>query len=205
MTSGRRHLASVITWKPLAATAAATAGWLALTARPSPLLLSVSAAAMAAATPFVLDDSAAATLQSSPATLLRRRAARIVMTVPLLGVWWASTTTIVSRSSPHLPVLAHSLQLVTLVAMALAAASAISSAVNDNGRAGMFGALVVLICFGASFIPLRPLQLVPLDPSAHGAGRRLWVLLATAIAVQVGSSTDPARRLMPRRLHDIDR
>jgi hypothetical protein len=157
-------------------------------------MLSASAAAVAATAAYALDDPAAATLQSSPTTLLRRRAHRITLTLPALAVFWALATTTVSRSSPHLPVAAHTLQLATLVAIALAGASTIAS-VGDRTRGGTFGALAVLICFGTALLPASSLQLVPPNPAGPGAVRQLTVILAIAVALQLGSSTDPARRL----------
>jgi len=191
MISGTRHLTAVVTWKPLAATAVATATWIALTERPSPLLLSAAAAAVAAATPFVLDDTAAATLQSSPATLRRRRAHRVALILPLLASWWVFAFAIVSRSTVDLPLAAYTLQLATLVGIGLAGASTNSSA--DRARGGTSGALAVAICFGTAFLPERALQLVPADPGSPGAGRRLLVILAVAVAIQLIGSTDPAR------------
>ncbi len=194
MISASRHLAAVLTWKPLAATAVGTATWLALSERPSLVLLSAAAAAIAAATPFVLDDTAAATLQSSPATLRQRRAHRVALILPLLAAWWALALTTVSRSTVHLPLAAHTLQFVTLVGIGLAGASTTSRVDSDRARGGTIGALAVIICFGTAFLPERSLQLVPGDPAAPDAARQLIVILAVAIAIQRGGSIDPARR-----------
>lgn len=199
MISATRHLAAVLTWKPLAATAVTTGLWLALIDRPSPLLLSVAAAAVAAATPFVLDDTAAATLESSPTTLRRRRTYRVAAILPLLASWWMLALVIVSRPNRELPLAAHTLQLATLVGIGLAAASTTSRAGSDRARGGTSGALAVIVCFGTAFLPERALQLVPADPAAPGAGRKLSVILAVAAAIQVGRSTDPALRPTPRR------
>lgn len=204
MISASRHLAAVLTCKPLAATAAGTATWLALSERPSPLLLSVAAAAVAAATPFVLDDTAAATLQSSPATLLRRRAHRVALILPLLASWWALAFTVVSRSTVNLPLAAHTLQLATLVGIGLAGAATTSSADSDRARGGTIGALAVIVCFGTAFLPQRSLQLVPRDPAAPGAGRQLIIIFAVALAIQLSGSADPARRTM-LRVHSPNR
>lgn len=194
MMSSTRHLAAVLTWKPLAVTAAATVAWLALTERPSPLLLSGAAAAVAAATPFVLDDTAAATLQSSPTTLRRRRAYRVAPVVPVLVSWWVLAVTIVSRATVSLPLAAHALHFATLVGIGLAGASATLRADSDLARGGTAGALVVIIGFGTAFLPERALQLVPADPSAPEAARQLIVILVVAVAVQLRWSADPARR-----------
>lgn len=199
MIRGSRHLAAVLTWKPFAATAVATAVWLAATERPSPLLLSTAAAAVAATTPFVLDDPAAATLQSSPATLRQRRAHRAALVLPFLGSWWALAVTIVSRSTTHLPLAAHTLQLATLVAIGLAGASATSRIGGDRAQGGTTGALAVIICFGTAFLPEGSLQLVPGDPAAPDAARQLIVILAVAVAIQLGASADPARCMTPLR------
>ena len=198
MISGARHLAAVLTWKPLAATAVGTAMWLALVERPSPLLLSVAAAAVAAATPFVLDDTAAATLQSSPATLRRRRAHRVAMILPLIAAWWVLALIVVSRSIRDLPLAAHTLELATLVAIGLAGSSTTSRADGDSARGGTLGSLTVIICFGTAFVPLRALQLVPADPAAADAWRQLIVILALASVMQLSGSTDPARRIRLR-------
>lgn len=194
MIAGARHLAAVLTWKPLAATTVGTATWLALAEGPSPLLLAVAAAAVAAATPFVLDDTAAATLQSSPATLRLRRAHRVALILPFLVSWWVLAFIIVARSTVHVPVVAHTLQFATLVGIGLAGASTTSSADSDRARGGTVGALAVIICFGTAFLPERALQLVPADPGAPDAARQLIVILAVAVAIQVGGSIDPARR-----------
>ena len=195
MIAGVRHLVVVITWKPLAATAMATATWLALAARPSGLLLSTASAAVAATTAHVLDDPAAVTLQSSPSTLLRRRAWRVVLAVPVVAVWWVLAIAIVSRSPAHPPLAEHTLQLVALSAVGLAGACTAAMIVGDGTRGGTAGALGVIACFGTAFRPARSLQLVPIDPAAPGAARRLIVVLAVALVMQLGSSIDPARRL----------
>jgi hypothetical protein len=194
LIAGAHHLAPVITWKPLAGTTVATSLWIALAVRPSGLLLSIAAAAVAAPTSQVLDDPAAATLQPSPTTLLRRRAQRVTLALPLLGLWWALTTTIVSRSAEHLPLGAHTLQYAALVAIGLTGSSLTSRIAGDRAREGTTGALAVIICFGTGFLPARSLQLVPVDPAAPGATRQLAVLLAIAVALQFGSSADPAQR-----------
>lgn len=199
MIAGARHLASVITWKPLVSATIATTTWLALTARPSGLLLSTAAAAVAATTAHVLDDPAAVTLQSSPTTLLQRQAHRVTLAVPLLGVWWVLAIAIVSRSTTHLPVAAHTLQLIALLAVGLASASTAVRVVGDRSRGGTAGALAVIVCFGTAFLPERSLQLLPSDPTAPGAARRLIVILAVALVLQLGSSIDPARRLLGRQ------
>lgn len=199
MIRSTRHLAAVLTWKPFAATAVATAVWLALTERPSPLLLSTAATAVAATTPFVLDDPAATTLQSSPATLRQRRAHRAALVLALLGSWWVLAVTIVSRSTAHLPLAAHTLQLTTLVAIGLAGASTTSRIGSDRAQGGTAGALAVIICFGTAFLPERSLQLVPGDPAAPDAARQLIVILAVAVTVALGASADPARRTTPPR------
>lgn len=192
--AGAGHLAAVITWKPLAATAMATTTWIALTVRPTGLLLSAAAAAVATTTSQVLDDPATATLQSSPTTLLQRRAHRVTLALLLLGIWWGLATTIVSRSSAHLPLASHTLQLITLVAIGLAGASAMSRITGDSAPGGTTGAIAVIICFGTAFMPDRSLQLLPVDPAAPDATRQLAVILAIAVALQLRSSIDPARR-----------
>lgn len=194
MISPTRHLAAVLTWKPLSATAGATAVWLALTEHPSPMLLSATAVAVAAATPFILDDTAAATLQSSPVTLRQRRVHRVAMALPLLALWWALALVVVSRTNRYLPLAAHTLQLATLVGIGLAAASTTSRANTDRARGGTLGALAVIVCFSTGFLPAPALQLVPADPAAPNAGRQLFVILAVAVAIQLGGSTDPGRR-----------
>ena len=201
LIAGARHLASVITWKPLAATAVATTVWIALAVRPSGLLLSIAAAAVAGTVSYVLDDPAAATLQSSPATLLRRRAHRVALALPPLGVWWALATAIVSRSAEHLPLAAPTLQYAALVSIGLAGSCIAWRISGDRARGGTTGALAVIICFGTGFMPARSLQLVPVDPAAPGAARQLTVLLVFAVALQLGSSIDPARR--PRLGHRL--
>jgi hypothetical protein len=199
MIAGARHLASVITWKPLVATTIATSTWLALTIRPAGLLLSTAAAAVAATTAHVLDDPAAVTLESSPTTLLRRQTHRVTLALPLLGVWWVVAIAIVSRSSAHLPLAAHTLQLIALFAVGLAGASTAARVVGDRSRGGTAGALAVIVCYGTAFLPARSLQLLPSDPAAPGAARRLVVILAVALVLQLRSSIDPARRLLGRQ------
>ena len=199
MIAGSRHLASVITWKPLVATTIATTTWLALTARPSGPLLSVAAAAVAAVTAHVLDDPASVTFESSPTTLLRRRTHRVALALPLVGVWWALAITAVSRSNGHLPLAAHTLQLIALLAVGLAGASVAANVIGDRARGGTAGAVAVVVCFGTAFLPERALQLLPSDPAAPGAARRLLVILALALVIQAGSSIDPAERLLGRQ------
>jgi hypothetical protein len=199
MIAGARHLAAVLTWKPFGATAVATSAWLTLTGRPSLLLLSMAATAVAATTPFVLDDSAAATMHASPATLLRRRLHRTAMMVPVLGAWWALAVTIVSRSTAGVPLAEYTLQLVTIVAIGLAGASTAAKFGGDRARAGTAGSLAVIVCAGTAFLPLRSLQLVPNDPAAPDAARRLMVVLVVAVVIHLATSADPARRMVVRR------
>ena len=203
MISGVRHLAAVLTWKPFGATAAATIGWLALTERPSLLLLSMTAAGVAATTPFALDDSAAATLHGSPATLLRRRLHRTAMMLPLLGSWWVLAVMIVSRTSAPLPVAEYTLQLVTIVAIGLAGASTAAMFGGDRARAGTAGSLAVIVCAGTAFLPMRSLQLVPSDPAAPDAVQWSIVVLVLAVAIHVAASADPARRRAVRRATSV--
>lgn len=197
--AGSRHISTAITWKPVAATATATTWWIGLATRPSPLLLSIAAAAVAATIAYLLDDPAAATLQPSPTTLLRRRAHRVALTVPPLALWWAVTTTIVSRSTPQLPLTAHTLQFATLACIGLAGSSIASKAAGGSTHAGTAGALAVIVSIGTGFLPASSLQLVPVDPAAAASSRRLGVLLIVALALLVGGSLDPARRLVNRR------
>ena len=198
MIAGARHLVAAISWKPLAATTTATTIWLVLADRPSGVLLATAAAAVAATAAHVLDDPAAVTLQSSPTTLLRRRSHRTVLAVPLVAGWWVLATAIVSRSTADLPLVAHTLQLIALAAVGLAGASTGARLIGDCSRGGTTGALAVIVCFGTAFLPGGSLQVLPLDPAAPGAARRLSCILAVAFVLLLGSSIDPARRV-PRR------
>lgn len=194
MIAHARHLVAVVTWRPLAATATATAAGLALIEGPRPILLAVAAAAVAAATPFVLDDAAAATLEASPTTLRRRHARRVAIVLPLLAAWWVFALVVVSGRNRGLSAGAYTLQLATLVGIGLAVASVTSATGSDRTRGGSLGALAVIVCFGSAFLPFPALQIVPADPARPDAGRHLIVVLVVAIAVQVAGSADPARR-----------
>lgn len=194
LIAGAGHLASVVTWRPLAATTVATTTWIVLSVRPSGLLLSTTAAAVAAAVPHLLDDPASATLQSSPTTLRRRQSHRLLTALPAVGLWWALATTFVSRSSAHLPLAAHTLQLIALLAIGLAGCAAAARLLGDDARCGIAGALAVMIGFGTGLLPEPALQLVPSDPAAPHAARQLVVVLALGLALHLAASTDRARR-----------
>jgi hypothetical protein len=200
MIAGARHLASVITWTPLVAATTATIAWLELTARPSGLLLSTAAAGVAATAAHLLDDPAAVTLQSSPTTLLRRRAHRVTLAVPLIAAWWVIAGAIVSRSTANLSLAAHTLQLIAMCVVGLAGAATAARVVGAGSRGGTAGALAVIVCFGTAFLPAPSLQLLQTDPAGPGAVRRLAVVLAVALGIQLGSSIDPARRVLGRRV-----
>jgi hypothetical protein len=186
-----RHLARAVAWAPAAVTAVAATAVVALVPNPSPLTVSTVAAAVGATAAFALDDPAAVTLASSPATLARRVAWRVSTAMLLLAGWWAAVVVLAASRRSGVPVVAYSAQVGAVAAIGLAGAAWVAHTGREGGLVGAVGALA---CYGASFLPVRLLHVLPADPTAPGAGRHLAVVFAVALAVMLLTSADPAHR-----------
>lgn len=194
---GLRHLARIVEWRPVAVVALASLVWVASTARPTWLHVATAGAAVAAACAYLVDDPGAATVASSPTTLVRRRVVRVGAVTPLLGAW-AIVVVLLANLDPDGGELADlALQLVTFVAVAVAAAS--WAARLGHLRGGISGVVAVLAVFGSGFLPGEGLPLIPPDPTHPAAARRLTVALVLAVVALLAASADPARRLHPDR------
>ena len=196
MISGTRHLAAVLTWKPLAATAVATAAWLALIERPSPVAAlgrgrgrrrsnavrsrrhrrrdAPIVARHAAPTPGSPSRAGSAVARLVVGARPHHRAHARPSTCR-----WPRTRCNSSRS----------------LASALAGASTASSADSDRARGGTIGALAVIICFGTAIPPrARHSNSCPPTPPPPTLGGNSSSSSPSPLAIQLGGSIDPARR-----------
>jgi hypothetical protein len=155
-------------------------------------------ALVAAATAFVIDDDAAATLAASPVTRLRRRAARWSVAASVVGGWLVLVPFLAdARTGSGRPPAAAFAECAALALIAQAGAC-LAIGRTDDGRGGIFGVATVGLCFLGAYLPLS--QWWPLEEAPHT--RRLALVSATALAVALAASADPARprirRLAPR-------
>jgi hypothetical protein len=168
-----------------------------------PFALRMSAALVAATLGFVLDDAAASTLASSPTTLAARRAVRVLVTASPVVAWYIVVERFVgSTPGTHGPFDKRLLEMGALTLVSLATA-ALAARVSDDGRGGIAGTVVAMLCFGSAFLEPRWWWPLPPDPSAPGAIRRLVVVCIIAGAGLAYTSLDPAlrRRLRRRSRH----
>ena len=182
------------TWQPLAI---AMVGGLALVATGSRASvvtrMAIAGAAVAAGTAFALDDPAAVTLAPSPTSRLARRLMRVGTVVLATGLWWATVAGVAASRVHPLPWRSLTVQLAVFVAVALAV-SATAASLGDRTDGGVAGAVVVLGCYVATFLPPRWWLPFPASPNAPGAPARHVAILAVATTVLVVASRDPASR-----------
>ncbi len=151
------------------------------------------AALLALGAAFLLDDAAAVTLAASPTSMVWRRWHRL-LEAALVAVPWALAVLVVRSRGAEPPVPGLTLELVTLVMLALAAAGGITrwTEVSEPGvlAAPLLGGIVL-----ASFrIPERWALLAWPGPEWDAAHHRWGLLLAVALLVLPWCTRDPARR-----------
>lgn len=189
-----RPVQGVVSWQPLAGMMAAGVGLVLVGSRGGVALrVSVAVAGVAASTAFLLDDPAAETLAASPTPLSDRRAQRVAIAAGALAVWWTATVAIAAARGGDFPLRGRALELVVLVAIALAV-SAAAATTGDRTGGGIAGAAFSVVCFASTLLPPRWWLPLPSDSTAPDAVPRLIAILACAVALLAWTSRDPARR-----------
>lgn len=147
---------------------------------------------------FVLDDEAAGTLESSPSTLAWRRSLRVLLAVLLVAVPWMLILWRLDAHGTRLPVGGLTLEVVALLAVALATAAAVSrrSGTIDPGVATTPAVFVLVL--GAFQLPPM-LALYAGSGSGWDEAHIRWaaVLAAGALALLWLSRDPAARGVMP--------
>jgi hypothetical protein len=127
-----RPLRDALRWQPAAGAAALAALLLAWKADDlddggtALMSLRAVAAVLALGAAFLLDDAAADTLACSPTSLAWRRSSYLLATAALTGIPWAAAVLTAQSLGADLPVVALTLEFAALVALALAAAAALT-------------------------------------------------------------------------------
>ncbi len=192
----------VVSWQPLA-TAMAVGIVIVATGSPASVMtrLAIAAAAVAAGTAFTLDDPASVTLAASPTSRPARRFARVACVAVVTGMWWAAAAAVASSRMGALPLRGLALELAAFVAVALAV-SATAASQGDQTGGGVAGVVVVVACYGSTFLPPRWWLPFPAYPSAPGASARLTATFALAACLLAVTSRDPASRTVSIRRRD---
>ncbi len=151
------------------------------------------AALLALGAAFLLDDAAAVTLAASPTSLLWRRWHRL-LAAALVAVPWALAVLVVRSRGAELPVAGLTLELVTLLALALAAAGGITRW-TEVSEPGVLAAPLLVGIILANFRSPSGGHCSP-GPARSGtrAHQRWGLLLAAALLVLAWCTRDPARR-----------
>jgi hypothetical protein len=157
--------------------------------------LRVGCAVVAASVSFVLDDDARATVAATPVTQLTQRAVRAGAVFAFVALWVvaivAAADALTGVGRPPNAVFAE----IGAVALIACAVACLAIGRSDDGRGGITGAIVAMSCFAASYLPWR--WWWPFTPEPRLA--RLLAASATALAVALVASADPARRPVRRR------
>jgi hypothetical protein len=190
----------VVSWQPMARAQMAGLVFIAFATKPSAdQRLSIAGAAVAATGAFVLDDPAMATIDAAPTSLPRRRVQRASIAVVTVALWWIIVATISGvRSRTDLPLTSRTIELGTLVAIALAV-SAAASAAGDRTAGGIAGAVFVGVWFALSLLPPSRWLPFPAHADATGGRPQSAVVLGCALALLATASRDPASRWPNRR------
>lgn len=195
-----RPLRAAIRWQPGVVAWALVAALLVIKAEvladPGSALMLVRAAGVIAVlgAAFVLDDEAAATLEASPSTLAWRRGLRVGAAIALVSVPWTAAVWRVDAHGTELPIGGLTLELGTLLALALAAAAAVTrwSGATDPGVATT--PVVFVVVLGAFQLPPRLALYGAPGPGWDAAHARWWTLLAATALLLLWLSRDPAAR-----------
>jgi len=195
-----RPLIAAVRWQPSAGAATIAAVLLAVKADDldeagtALMVLRGVAAVLALGVAFLLDDAATGILTASPTSLAWRRSHRVAIVAAFVGVPWILAVLFVLSHGADLPVAGLTLELVTLLAVALAAAAGIARR-GDVAEPGVLAApLTVGIVLGTTRLPERWALLVGPGPSWEPAHQRWALLLAAAVLVFLHCIRDAARR-----------
>jgi fluoroquinolone transport system permease protein len=189
-----RAVPRAASFAPLLSTAAATSLFV-LTASVGavPMRLRLSAAAVAATACFVLDDDAALTLAPVPITRLTRRLVRYSVAAAIVAAWLAviafAADALTGVGRPPTGFFVE----IGVVGLVAAAAACLAIGRSDDGRGGVTGAMVGLVCAASTQLPARWLPL-----TAQPEMKRLTAVALCATAVALVASADPAKRRVPR-------
>lgn len=152
--------------------------------------LRVASAVVAAVACFVLDDDAAMTLDAVPVSRLTRRLLRAGATAAFVTVWMAvvigAADALTGAGRPPLAALAE----VGAIELLALAGACVAIGRTDDGRGGIAGALIALVCFATAFLPARWWWPLTSQPET----RRLVLVGLVALVVALTASADPARR-----------
>lgn len=184
----------VLAWQPMAA---ATLGGLAIVALGSPdgvpFRLSVAGACLAASTAYLIDDPAATTIAASPTSQPARRSLRAVAAVAGAGIGWTVASIVAVWRVGDLAVRPATASFLTLVVVALAAAS-VAAAVGNGTEGAIAGVAFTMACYASTFLPAHRWLPFPPDAGAPGATRRLLLIAVAAGAAIAYTARDAAGR-----------
>jgi hypothetical protein len=179
----------------MSAAIAGAFGLAAPSATSAEMRLRVASAAVAAVACLVLDDDAAPTLAAVPVSRLRQRLARAGFAAAFVATWVLVVTVVADLLTgvgrPPAAALAE-IGALGLVALAVAC---LAIGRTDDGRGGIVGAVVALLCFATAYLP--PSWWWPI--TAQPQLTRLLVIGGGALVVGLEASADPARRRRWRR------
>lgn len=188
------HLAAVVAL--LAAT------WSGLDAQSTALpVLRGVAVLLAAALALALDEAGAALLDSSPTPLRTRVGVRAALCAALVLPLWVGALGVVAVRGGGVPAGAVTLELLALVALALAVPAALRRWRRIAAPALVAGPLLLGVLLAAAHLPrdVRLLVSTPLDPAWEAAHWRWAGLLVLAAAVLVRALAEPATARVPGR------
>jgi len=147
---------------------------------------------------FVLDDEAATTLEASPATLAWRRFLRGMVAVALVAPPWAAAVWRLDTHGTRSPVTGLTLELVALLALALATAAAVTRWSGSTEPGVATTPVVFVVVLGAFQLPPRFALYGFPGPGWDDAHARWWGLLAAATLLLLWCGRDPAARRLLR-------
>jgi hypothetical protein len=149
---------------------------------------------LAAALALAVDEPGAALLDAAPTPLARRLAARLALCAAAAAPLWAAALGLAAWRGAAVPVAGLTLELATLVAVALAVTAALRRWWGAAEPALVAGPLLLGSLLAASQLPraARLLVSTPLDPAWTAAHLRWALLLAAALAVLAAALADPA-------------
>ena len=148
---------------------------------------------------FLLDDPAAGTLEASPTSLAWRRAARLTAAVLLVGAPWSGSIMTAQLQGADLPVAGLTLELATMVTLALAGAAGLIRWADAREPGVLAVPLVAGIALALFQVPESWALLVHPGPAWVPAHQRWALLLGVAVVLLFLCNRDPAtaRRRRP--------
>ena len=186
-----RPTVRLASWRALPAAGVLALAMVHFFSAPTVIELRLAAIMLSVAAAFVLDDPAAQTLAASPTPLLVRRLLRTTLLLPLVAALWM----IVLWSAGEHVMTALTLELVTMLVITLAAATAATPRIPD-GRGGVAAAPALLIILTAAVLLLPAGWTLfaddPTDPAWEISHVRWALLLAIALTTFLAASRDPA-------------